>query len=68
MSYLKSAEPHSAYDLGGWHLQCVDVQLVMNPVSGIPWLYCPQCRCTVQVDLVADRIDPISSIEVRNAG
>lgn len=69
MPYVSSPEPYLAFDLGGWHASCPDdqVHLIMSDASGVPWLYCSLCRCTAQIDLVADHITPASSKEARVA-
>lgn len=61
MSYVKVLQPTMAYDAGSWHATCLNVQLVMNNATGVPWLWCPDCRCTAQLDLVADPITHESS-------
>lgn len=60
-NYVESQKAEAAFDLGNWHPNCVGVQLHINAATGIPWLFCPVCRCTAQVDVVSPHITPASS-------
>ena len=59
-NYVETDESQAAFDLRAFHGDCAGVELMINPVSGVPWAYCPVCRCTAQLDIVAPHITPQS--------
>ena len=64
MAYSTISGPSSVFEYGDVHKACTDVQVLMNPVSGVPWFVCNDCRVTGQLDVVGNRI---SEVEARNA-
>lgn len=65
-NYIETPDQvHSAFDVGNWHRACPVVELHINAATGVPWVYCPSCRCTAQLDVVSPRIDPVSSRQPR---
>ena len=49
--YRPAERASMAYDVGGIHGSCADVQLIFGSASGVPWFYCPTCRVTGQIDV-----------------